>query len=405
MNILIINQPTKNRGDEAAHKAFVRTLLQETNHTFTVLFIDEDEKVIEQMKVNDSRVQYVNEHLFLRKGKTFAVKISLMLNLVSLVLVHPAFRIVNRYIKKADYVICAPGGISLGAFRNWEHLCFLLLAQKNKRTAYYSRSFGPFSEKNILEKIYNKYSYKVLKSFDYISVRDQKTMDLAEQMNVRYFRSIDSVFLDSKLRADIPVELADSLGNNYCVVVPNSLVWHPNYPAENKCAIDNLFYQIFNYICRIDPSLTIVLLPQLFGLGKKGDYEYFLSLIDSSSVKYSNIIVVKDTFNSEIQQRIISKAKFVIGARYHSIVFSINNMVPFVALSYEHKIAGLLSLLNMSDRMIDITPLSSSNPQIELVEQKIASILLKGAPNPSDVELARRISCESFKNLCFSINK
>ncbi len=405
MNILIINQPTKNRGDEAAHKAFVRALLQKTNHVFTILFIDEDENVVEQMKVSNPRVQYVNERPSISRGKTLAVKISLMLNFVSLVLLHPAFRIVNKYIKKNDYVICAPGGISLGAFHNWEHLCYLLLAQSQKKTAYYSRSFGPFSQKKYIEKIYNKYSFKVLKSFDYLSVRDEKTMCMAEHMNIEYVRSIDSVFLDSTKKINIPIELNTSIGDNYCVVVPNSLTWHPNYAIENKKAIDRLYIQIFDYIWFRNPSLTIVLLPQLFGMDNKGDYIYFLSLIKSLSDKNAKIIAVKDTFNSEIQQSIISKARFVIGARYHSIVFAINNMVPFVALSYEHKIAGLLSLLNMSDRMIDITPLSYPNSKIEEIEEKIELILSKEAPNSFDVEKARNIARRSLLKLCESLNK
>lgn len=405
MNILIINQPTKNRGDEAAHKAFIRTLLRETNHSYTILFVDENESVIEQMMVHDSRVQYVNERTFISKGKTFVVKLALIMNVISLVLLHPAFRIINKYIKKADYVVCAPGGISLGAFHNWEHLCSLLLAQKKKRTAYFSRSFGPFSAKNRLERVYNKYSYRALQSFGYLSVRDQKTMDLAEQMNIKYVRSIDSVFLDSELHADVPAELSKSLGENYCVVVPNSLVWHPSYPIENRSAIDGLYYQIFDYVHRSYPSLTIVLLPQLFGQGKKGDYNYFLSLTESKNKGDAKIIVVNDSFNSEIQQRIISKAKFVIGARYHSIVFSLNNMVPFVALSYEHKIAGLLSLLNMSNRLIDITSLSSQNSRIENLEEKMQFILSMGLPPVESIELARKIAKTSLLKLSESIKK
>ena len=80
-------------------------------------------------------------------------------------------------------------------------------------------------------------------------------------------------------------------------------------------------------------------------------------------------------------------------------------MVPFVALSYEHKIAGLLSLLNMSDRMIDITPLSYPNSKIEEIEEKIELILSKEAPNSFDVEKARNIARRSLLKLCESLNK
>lgn len=41
MNILLINQPLNNRGDEAAHKALVRTLSKDYSDShIEVLFID-----------------------------------------------------------------------------------------------------------------------------------------------------------------------------------------------------------------------------------------------------------------------------------------------------------------------------------------------------------------------------
>ena len=66
------------------------------------------------------------------------------------------------------------------------------------------------------------------------------------------------------------------------------------------------------------------------------------------------ITVIEDIYSSDIQQAIIARSQFVIGVRYHSVVFAINNTVPFIALSYEHKIAGLLETLGKQDCMVDI---------------------------------------------------
>ena len=56
-----------------------------------------------------------------------------------------------------------------------------------------------------------------------------------------------------------------------------------------------------------------------------------------------------------MQQFIIKDADFVVGARYHSIVFAIKCRTPFFALSYEHKIVGMLELLQLSDFCTDIS--------------------------------------------------
>ena len=62
-----------------------------------------------------------------------------------------------------------------------------------------------------------------------------------------------------------------------------------------------------------------------------------------------HVTIVPDRYDSEIQQAIIRYSSLVVGARYHSIVFAINNSVPFVSLSYENKMSGMLELLGLSD--------------------------------------------------------
>ena len=79
MNILIVNQPLRNRGDESAHRALVRKLLQEIPDMHVrVLFYCEEANAIDEFSILDERVEYisafgVNERqlktlYFIRKG-------------------------------------------------------------------------------------------------------------------------------------------------------------------------------------------------------------------------------------------------------------------------------------------------------------------------------------------------
>ena len=71
MKILIVNQPTKNRGDEAAHKAFVRSLAPKfTQSEFRVMFFHVDNKSIEAMNPHIPNVDYVNIKKGFQKKKT-----------------------------------------------------------------------------------------------------------------------------------------------------------------------------------------------------------------------------------------------------------------------------------------------------------------------------------------------
>ncbi len=97
---------------------------------------------------------------------------------------------------------------------------------------------------------------------------------------------------------------------------------------------------------------NIVMLPQLYNAGKKNDCLYFKRLKEETEHP-SRIIVFPDTYSSDIQQIIIKDAQMIIGTRYHSIVFGINNRVPVIALSYEHKIAGMLEILGIKGRSFE----------------------------------------------------
>ena len=125
MKILIINQPLNNRGDEAAHKALVRSLLSKMPEAyFTVLFLQSySPEGIRQFTVDDDRVVYVDIHPqgdfwkiaeeWIVNGKTSGWNSS------------PALRSMRNFYEAADFVICAPGGICMGAFQDWWHLFYL----------------------------------------------------------------------------------------------------------------------------------------------------------------------------------------------------------------------------------------------------------------------------------------
>ena len=81
------------------------------------------------------------------------------------------------------------------------------------------------------------------------------------------------------------------------------------------------------------------------------DEDYFNRL----KAENEKVIVIPTYYDSDIQQAIIKRAQFVVGARYHTIVFSINNETPFVCLSYEHKMKNMLEILSLDSYSIDIS--------------------------------------------------
>ena len=140
-----------------------------------------------------------------------------------------------------------------------------------------------------------------------------------------------------------------------------------------------------------------MLLPQIFNIqdSKVADYNFFIEL--AKRQKDKRIIVIPDKYSSDIQQTIISNAEFLIGARYHSIVFALNNNVPFIALSYEHKMSGLLESLGKHGCTVDITNAFASESNQENAIKSICSKLSLIIKDELAIKNAKDIAMKCFQ--------
>lgn len=369
MKILIVNQPINNRGDEAAHKAFVRSLASKMKEDrFKVLFTTPSESSVESMNPHVKNVDYVNHRYCLPRRMRLVIRLAFQFNMVSFLQLYPIFRSIKKEIVDSDYIINAPGGICLGPFRNWLHAYILYLANKEcKPVAYYSRSFGPFLSIGKEYVIFNRLATKLLRNLDFLSIRDTKTMRIADELNLNYVNAIDTAFLNCP-----SVEVPCNLESPYCVFVPNSLTWHSFFEDCDENYIFDLYLSILYFISKSFPHITICLLPQLYN-SNISDYNYFCEL--ERRAKLSNVVILPDTFNSDIQQKVVAGAEFCIGARYHSVVFAINNCSPVVSLSYEHKMTGLLERLNLANRSIDLADCVKNKRNFEDILAELRAII------------------------------
>lgn len=371
MNILIINQPLNNRGDESAHKALIRNLSSEYPYAhIKVLFINNLNKdSINQFDAKLPNVEYHNEFVqyygvlikLFRKGFLKAVRL------------HPVFlhKVIRKY-QWADVVVCAPGGICMGGFQDWSHLFLLHIAKMlGKPLCYYGRSFGPFPTQTKNNVVFKKKSLEILNYFSFLSIRDKKSEMLARELRLKYTSTVDTAFLDNTV-VELPYELKYiNKIDDYMVFVPNYLLWH--YAYKGKFTLNDVvrFYaDMANRILDKNETTKIIMLPQTFEYGDFDGDDIHLFRLIAEKVNSDRVIVVPDCYSSDVQQRIISKAKYVVGARYHSIVFAINQNVPFISLSYEHKMSGLLETLGELSMMIDFThSLESENNRKDCLDK------------------------------------
>lgn len=396
MKIAIVNQPLANRGDEAAHKAFVRAICRKfPGYQIDVIFLCAEQSLIDSIKVDAENVSYIN--ISINRGFRRFEQLCFLFDNFAFSYLHPALRKFCGLLKAYDKIVCAPGGMCMGGFLSWDHIWQLDVARKLKKPVlYWGRSIGPFSEESFKKKLFKKYSRRLLKYFSYISLRDKISLDIARQFEVNADEVVDSAFLEIPT-ARIPESILKEIdGSEYVVFVPNSLTWHPRYKDIPQEKIDEFYLEIIKLLETKFADKKIVMLPQTYK-SDINDYEYFLKLKQLSSSK--NILVIDENQSSDVQQAIIKGSNFVIGARYHSIVFAINNEIPFVSLSYEHKMSGLLNILNMTEFMLEIQDIFDTD---DVKKQKIVfdnfSKLIGSIEKKVDSKIAKSIVSEGFEN-------
>jgi colanic acid/amylovoran biosynthesis protein len=413
MNILLLEQPTRNRGDESAHRGLVEMLLSTyPDSTIYSPYYGNTQEEIEAMRVKSERVIYINLISKLNKWSPHRiVKLLMMLRLPILIYCIPFMWKYVRLIRQADIVVGAPGGIEMGGFMGWFHIgLFWMVKFEKKPCFYFGRSIGPFSEDTYFKKLFRNYCLSLFKYFSFLSLRDSRSQKVADEMGINYVPTIDSAFLRS-ISSPIPEEVLSFINQHqYIVFVPNALAWHHNYSNNYTVADFTSFWtRVLDSLLSAYPDKKVIMLPQTTFVPWIHDGYPFFKEIAKNCMCPSHVYVLSDQYGSDVQQGIIRDAEFLIGARYHSIIFSINQNVPFISLSYEHKMTGVLQILGKLDCEVDIDAFFRGHT-IHTVDVKslINQILLMAKHLQKDEQArvkAQAIALEGFEEFKQAVNR
>ena len=375
MKILLMNQHTLNHGDEAAGKALINKLLERKKnlkiiqifynsaHVKNSDYFSFDSKIIEHCKIKT-----ISSFEKLLIFFSFFISPDIIERLCRL---SSALNEELHMINDADVVISAPGGVNIGPYKRWRYLWRLYMALKlNKKLAIYSISFGPLPG----DKTFQRVSKYVLRNANFLSLRDAKSQRFADDLCITYTPSIDTAFLETP-NSELPQGLEHLRDESYVVVVPNELTkWHPCFKDSDPQRLISIYLNVIDSF--MQSNVNVVLLPQLFGF--ENDSNYFAKLKNNS--KYPSLITLIDScHSSDIQQRIIRGSEFVVGARYHSIIFAINNKIPFFSLSYEHKMTNTLELLGLEGNCEELSKIiDDSKVEMQAISAIVHNFRFRG---------------------------
>jgi colanic acid/amylovoran biosynthesis protein len=357
-NILVVGQPTNNRGDQAQGVALaysIKKLVPDINITY--IFFQQNFPVHKECN-------FIN-NVFINAKRKLAVSIrNFFLFKEDEIL---------ALVKNAEIVVLPPGGPSIGdmySLRYEIHLAVFIFFAKHYciKTMIYAPSMGPF------QKWWRKKLHKyILKRADVICVRDQishkwaKSLKLKKEIYLTADAAIQRILTPQEIKKHIAMTNIPLPDDRIKVgITPIDLNWHPVF--GKRVDIEEFNERIASafanaIIHMIKKKMIVYFYPQLYG--NQDDMRVISGIVIKvkRAVDYNlykdSINILNNKYNADYQQAHISMMDYFIGTRYHSIVFSAMYHVPFVGIYYEHKAEDFIKRLSMIRYSLPIEDIDS----------------------------------------------
>lgn len=272
-------------------------------------------------------------------------------------------------IKKADSIYVKGGGFihSYGEFTDI-YLIYYLLFQIRLALRYgikvyiLPNSIGPLQNK-----FAKKIVVKTLKRCRLVTLREQISLDFVKSLGINAERFPDLGFYLKPTESDFSQYLASKGVNlerkNVIITLrpyrfsglQNPDIYYDNYKNSVAAVVEHISkkgYNITFFAHTLGPSThedDRIALKEVFDL---------LTVDIKSKVSY----IEDKELNCQDVEKIYSYYEFMIGTRFHSVIFSLNVGVPAIAIAYGgNKGKGIMEDIGNSDFSIDIDKLESES--------------------------------------------
>jgi colanic acid/amylovoran biosynthesis protein len=379
MKILLTHAYSKdNKGDAA----IVSVLLKHLENIFpdaniTVSLYDNDTRYtdIEGHKVI-SNSMFLSvcrfRNLPLKLIHTFYIETSLLLwalsyrffcHSVNYFLPKSVRNIAYEYLESNLFV--AVGGGYLRARKGFsENINILLLLNPiiigillRKPIILHTQSIGPFATK------FQEWIIKVvLNKTQLILVREDYTLATLKKIGVNanlVIRTIDAGFL---FTSDKEIQLSDFIENAE-ILKSKTLVGITVRKWLDKEGQDNFEKEVALFIDMITKGrdVNVLLIPQVTSTVHNDDDRDVANRIFTLVANKQCVMNCTISYNHYELKKLYDCLDFIVGTRFHSVIFSLTSYVPALAIEYEYKTGGIMKDLGLSKWVIPIEQVAADN--------------------------------------------
>jgi polysaccharide pyruvyl transferase CsaB len=217
-----------------------------------------------------------------------------------------------------------------------------LALKKNIKTMLLANGIGP------IEKLKNKIKvFKILNKVDIITLRDSESIKELEEIGIykpKVFLTSDITFSRND---DLDFsKIFDFKEKKYFVACIRD--W--------KLKKINIFIKNIIKFCDY-VYINYGLIPVFIVMHTQKDLKIIKKINNQLKVKS---LIFKEQDYKKISN-LIFNSEFVLSMRFHSIIYAIKNLKPFIAISYDPKIKSILREINMTELSIDINKMDFYN--------------------------------------------
>lgn len=285
------------------------------------------------------------------------------------------------FVKGGGFLHDYSGGL-VGLYTMYYHLYHIKLALSMGKEVYIMpNSYGPFKNKNNVKKL-----NKILDKCKFVAARESLSALSATNglnRNINLFPDL-AFFLEQSDR----VNMKNYLTKNYeyndkqkyvgITVRPYRFYGSPN-PEEKYNEYKKIFVSFIKYLNQHN-YIPLLIVHTRAENDHENDEKCINEIVNLLDNKDNYLVIKDDNLDCKDLKTIYSFCDYLIGTRFHSVIFSLSNEVPSIAITYGgNKGDGIMKDIGLSDYAIKISELNFKQlvQVFENLEQNRMNIIKK----------------------------
>lgn len=271
-----------------------------------------------------------------------------------------ALRDVCKIYDDSDLILPVGGGYlrsqkkGIGSLLNVAQLLHPYVVAKflGKPTILYTQSIGPFAskpERLLVRRVLNKCVNAAI-------IREEVSMNLLKRIGVTIplYRSVDSGFaFNPKTTYGLRSMFAVKRGQLLFGMTARQ--WLSN---EKQAQYESALAKTIDYIVT-KYGAKVVLIPQVTAEFHNDDDRVVHNRIASMVRQPEGVIALNDKLSHSEIKAAYDSLDYLIGTRFHSVIFALTSRVPAIAIEYEHKTQGIMHDLKLDKWVIKMEDVNS----------------------------------------------